>query len=101
MDFTLTGWPLTAPPELKPFFYRRFEITIEAGCLMWGIKVIVPSKLREGVLKELHTGHPGMSLARTLVWWPGIDEALESFVQSCYPCQSLRNNTATPMELAI
>ena len=102
MDFTLTGWPSTAPPELKPFFNRRFEITIETGCLMWGIRVIVPSKLRERVLKELHTGHPGIvkmkSLARTLVWWPGIDEALESFVQSCYSCQSLRNKTApTPL----
>ena len=72
-DFTLTGWPSTAPPEFKPFFNRRFEITIETGCLMWGIRVIVPAKkLRERVLKELHTGHPRIvkmkSLARTLVW---------------------------------
>jgi len=71
-------------PELKPFFNRKLEITIEVGCLMWGIKVI-PSKLRERVLKELHTGRPEIvrmkSLARTLVWWPGIDKALESFVQ--------------------
>ena len=54
------------------------------GCLMWGIKLIIPVKLREGVLKELHTGHPGVvkmkSIARTLVWWPQIDAAIESFV---------------------
>ena len=65
---------------------------------MWGIRVIVPSKLRERVLTELHTGHPGIvkmkSVARTLVWWLGIDEAFESFIQKCYPCQSIRNKTA-------
>ena len=54
------------------------------GCLMWGIKLIIPVKLREGVLKELHTGHPGVVkvkfIARTLVWWPQIDAAIGSFV---------------------
>ena len=69
---------------------------------MWEIKVIIPAKLREGVLKELHTGHPGVvkmkSIVRTLVWWPQIDAAIESFVQNCYPCQSLRNKeTLTPL----
>ena len=38
------------------------------------------------------------SIARTLVWWPQIDAAIESFVQSCYPCPSLRNKeTPTPL----
>ena len=102
LNCTQNGWPSSVGPKLKPFFDRRLEITIEAGCLMWGIKVVIPSKLRERVLNELHTGHPGIvkmkSLARTLVWWPGIDKALESFIQNCYSCQSLRNNvTATPL----
>ena len=69
---------------------------------MWGIKVIIPAKLREGVLKELHTGHLGIvkmkSIARTLVWWPQIDATIELFVQNCYPFQSLRNK-ATPTPL--
>ena len=69
---------------------------------MWGIKVIIPNKLRERVLKELHSGHPGIvkmkSLASTQVWWPGIDRALESFVQNYCPCQSLQNK-ATPTPL--
>ena len=86
MNFILNGWPPTASSELKPFFNQRFEITIEAGCLMWRIRVIVPCRLREGVLTELHTGHPGIvkmkSVARTLVWRPGIDEALESLYKS-------------------
>ena len=102
LNYTQNGWPSSIGPELKPFFDRRLEITIEAGCLMWGIKVVIPSKSRKRVLNELHTGHPGIvkmkSLARTLVWWPGINKVLESFVQNCYSCQSLRNKvTPTPL----
>jgi hypothetical protein len=31
---------------LKPFYSRRNEITLYQGCLLWGIRVIVPVKLR-------------------------------------------------------
>jgi hypothetical protein len=30
---------------LKPFYNRKREITLHQGCLPWGIRVIVPSKL--------------------------------------------------------
>ena len=38
--------------NLKPYFNHRCELTVETGCLMWGMKVLVPSKLRGIVLKE-------------------------------------------------
>ena len=34
--------------------------TVEANCLLWGKKVIVPEKLQNAVLEELHTAHPGV-----------------------------------------
>ena len=27
------------------------------------------------------------SIARSIVWWPGIDGDIERMVQSCIPCQ--------------
>nr|XP_054596817.1 uncharacterized protein K02A2.6-like [Nothobranchius furzeri] len=70
---------------------RRHELTIQQGCLMWGVRVIVPPKLRSGVLQELHTAHPGMvrmkSLARSYVWWPGIDSQIELQAKACHSCQ--------------
>ena len=52
---------------------------------MWGIRVIIPSQLRERVLYELHTGHPGIvrtkSLARRHVWWPNL-EGSDSIMQN-------------------
>ena len=93
--YTKNGWPHTFSEDLRPFYRRRLEITIECACLMWGMKVIVPNKLQGRVLEELHTGHMGIvkmkSLARTHVWWPSIDKQIEEMVQKCEPCQSLRN----------
>ena len=51
------GWPHNVSPDLKPFFQRKDELVMEAGCLMWGIRVVIPTKFREKVMDELHTSH--------------------------------------------
>ena len=95
MTFVQQGWPSQVQNELKPYYTRKDELTVEANCLLWGRKVIVPEKLQSKVLEELHTAHPGVvrmkSCARIHVWWPGIDKKIEEMVKSCLPCQSIRN----------
>ena len=60
LQYVMTGWPdKQITPEITLYFSKRHEITVEDGCLLWGIRVIIPSQLRERVLYELHTGHPG------------------------------------------
>ncbi|XP_031433817.1 uncharacterized protein K02A2.6-like [Clupea harengus] len=49
---------------LMPFISRKDELTLQQGCLMWGIRVVIPPKLRHRVLSELHTGHPLYVVAR-------------------------------------
>ncbi|XP_029947498.1 uncharacterized protein K02A2.6-like [Salarias fasciatus] len=84
-----------APPELQPYFLRGKELTVTAGCLLWGMRVIIPKKLRESVLRELHSGHCSIvrmkELARSYFWWPGLDNDIESKVKSCSSCQVIRN----------
>ena len=50
------------------------------------------------VLKELHQSHSGIvwmkAVARSYVWWPGLDEDLETFVRSCQKCQSCHSMPA-------
>ena len=73
--------------ELLPYLNHRTELTIEEGCLLWGIRVVVPQKLQEIILRELHRDHLGMmrmkAVARSFVWWEGLDGAIESVVRSC------------------
>ncbi|PFX17714.1 Uncharacterized protein K02A2.6 [Stylophora pistillata] len=56
-EMTRKGWPHNHEPALNPYFVRKDEITLQSGCLMLGIRAIVPPKLRPQVLKELHQGH--------------------------------------------
>ena len=70
------------------------ELTVEAECLLWGSRVVIPFQHREQVLQELHVSHPGMccmkALARSYVWWPGLDQDIEKLVKACSSCVQVK-----------
>ncbi|XP_064485936.1 uncharacterized protein K02A2.6-like [Ornithodoros turicata] len=93
VQYALTGWPSRYPQEMQAFFVRRDQLSVEQDCSTWGYRVIIPRSLQPAVLSLLHEAHPGMTrmkmLARSYVWWPGLDKDLESTVRSCKICQSV------------
>ena len=60
LNFLRSGWPSNIPDPVKPYFSRRDELSIEEGCVLWEMRVIVPKKLQSEVLNMLHKGHVGM-----------------------------------------
>ena len=76
--------------KLMPYLQRREQLTVIDGCLQLGEKVIIPTKYRSQLLRELHEGHVGMykmkSLARMFFWWPKLDEDIENVCKTCTPC---------------
>ena len=60
LHYSKQGWPETVTDDLKPYWLKCTEISVEDDCLMYGIRIIVPSKLQEPVLQELHQTHLGM-----------------------------------------
>jgi len=95
LRYTQSGWPLNVPEDLKPYWTRRQALTVEQNVLLWGIRVIVPKKLQSQVLQEIHSSHPGVArmklVARSYVWWPGLDSQIEKLASSCAACQETRN----------
>ena len=94
VHFTLNGWPgkEEVPDNLRRYYRKRNELTVEDVCLLRGTRVVIPAKYQESVLAELHLNHPGIvrmkALARLHVWWPTLDTDIEQLVRSCEICQT-------------
>ena len=99
-QYTQWGWKseVQRDPLLKPYYHRSNELSIEDGCLLWAGRVVIPNCLRKLVLEELHEGHAGMkAIARSFIWWPGIDREVEEVVEACVTCQNRRSRpSVTP-----
>lgn len=97
--FIQSGWTLTKPDaDIQPYHNRRDELTVIDGCILWGSRVVVPVPGRNIIIEQLHETHPGISrmkgLARSYVWWPGLDRAIEDKVRYCHICQENRASPA-------
>lgn len=92
------GWPTSASEAVKPYWNRRLELSTEGGCLLWGDRLIVPQKLRSRIVEELHQDHPGVvrmkAVARSYLWWPGLDRELEECAKSCISCRVVKSSPA-------
>jgi hypothetical protein len=97
-EFVMHGWPdeLEVNPEFQPYKSKTDELTMEDGCVLWGGRVVVPPKLREKVLDDLHLAHVGMvrmkMLERGYCWWPSMDKQVEGKVSGCQSCIENCNN---------
>lgn len=88
--YTMEGWPpFKRDPELQACSACNTELTTENGCVMWGLRGVVPPRY-DNVLKLLHDTHSGQTkmkvLARSCVWWPTMDKQTEVTSASCQTC---------------
>ena len=92
------GWETTSDVSLKPCQQGKEELSVHDICVLWGNRVVVPPDGHSVVLEVLHDGHPGVTkmkqLARSIVWWPGIDKDLENKVRQCEQCALAQKSPA-------
>ena len=71
------------------------ELSAEQGCILRGLLVVVLPNWRIRLMDDLHEGHMGMTrkkgLVRSYLWWPGLDQDIESCVRECLVCMATRN----------
>ena len=103
MRYVREGWPqkntkMNADAEK----FRKLEdsLSVVHGCLVHGTRVVIPESLQPQILDLLHIGHFGIErmkqLARTAVYWPGIDSAIEMFSRRCDSCGEHQNKPSKP-----
>ena len=94
-QFIQQGWPEKVPDSLKPFWHRRLELTTEGGCVLRDIRVVVPQKFQNDTIKMLHAVHAGIvrmkEIARSYVWWPGLDQEIEAVAKACVDWQAVKS----------
>uniref|UniRef100_A0A0K2TY93 RNA-directed DNA polymerase n=1 Tax=Lepeophtheirus salmonis TaxID=72036 RepID=A0A0K2TY93_LEPSM len=74
-----------------PFLKKCNVLSVRNNLLFWSVSLVVPLKLKCSFLQELHVNHSSVvwmkAIARSRLWWPGIDQAIKEFVNACKMCQ--------------
>ena len=97
MRFVQQGWPRSIPKgDFIQFKKLDNSLIVEAGVLLFGNRIVIPSKLGPQVLQLLHLGHFGMQrmkqLARSSVYWPDMNSNIEDMCRSCTSCTEHQND---------
>ena len=102
-QYCQTQWPnrTSLSKELFPHYLVCTELSIEAGLLMRGCRIVIPLQLQSEILDKLHDGHLGITKcragARQSVWWPGLTTHLAGKVKNCIECCKNQSQSAEPM----
>ena len=98
-----SGWPERKKLTEATRVYHAVaaELSVEDGLLLRGCRIVIPTSLRQDILRRLHTGHQGIvkcrERARQSVWWPGLSAQLEKMVRNCEECCKYQSQRAEPL----
>ena len=88
-----TGFPASSQlvsPQLLPYWRFRDELSVVDGVLMYGLRAVIPPKLRDEVCAHLRSAHQGVSQmnnrASECVLWPGITSDIQAARTRCSTC---------------
>ncbi|XP_011688649.1 PREDICTED: uncharacterized protein K02A2.6-like [Wasmannia auropunctata] len=74
----------------------EIEYSVQQGIILHGHRVVIPKVLQGRILQELHSAHFGIvkmkMLARSRVWWSGIDHDIEEITKNCAERNANKNN---------
>ena len=101
-----TGWPAskTSVPDLaKPYWPIRRELKSHDGLLFKQDRVIIPSTLRQTILRKIHAAHRGPEFttrhAHSCVFWPGLTSQIKNMCKACTTCaQYAQQHSREPLQ---
>ena len=90
------GWSSKIETNLEPYHRRRDELSVDQGCVSWGMRVVIPERHQSALLQNLHEYHFGIvrikAIARSYLWFPGIDNEIEDMITACAIFQTVQHD---------
>ena len=82
-------------PDLVPYKSLRESFSIsDCGLIMRRQQLVIPASFVKQIIGLAHEGHQGIgkskSLLRETVWFPKLNDLVESTIKNCIACQSSR-----------
>lgn len=78
------------PVEVRPFFGFHDELTVEDNIIMKESRAVISVSLHSEYLKALHKRHSTKRRARESVFWPSVNDDIETAIHACCTCNSLK-----------
>lgn len=95
------GWSNEVDALVKEYAPVRADLSLHNDVVLYRNRVVVPSEMRERILKHLHLGHNGIvamkAEARKWIWWPKMDQDIEEVSRSCDLCYKNFKPSASPV----
>ena len=81
------------PQVMKRYWNARDQLTLDNDLIVYGCRLMIPTKMRGETLAHLHESHQGSlrtkERARLTVYWPGINNDIDNVVLTCKKCQDM------------
>ena len=82
--------------EISPYIYSYWrEMSVKHGCLCIDERMAIFKALKDAVLEDFHSTHPGSSAMLQLaqnIWWPYIHRGILDKASECKTCTELGKN---------
>lgn len=102
-QYYYAGWPNNkreVNENVRHYWTIHDELHMVEGILFRKDTVVIPTSLREEMLRRIHEGHLGIDKcqrrARDVMWWPGMNADIQRVVLRCDTCQ--RHRAANPRQ---
>ncbi|XP_055701773.1 uncharacterized protein K02A2.6-like [Phlebotomus papatasi] len=94
IKYIVGGWPNSpkaiSSTEVSRYYQIRDSLSVVDNCVLYRERIVIPDQYRKKILNQLHSAHPGInkmkSLARSYVYWPGLDADIQHLVSHCHDC---------------
>ena len=102
ITFIKSSWPNNLSGEVGRYSLLKDNLSVQAGLIFFGDRVLIPISQRKEIISRLHEGHLGIektrSKARKSFFWPGMSKEIGEFISSCRICLEGRmKNAKEPM----